>query len=217
MIEKSSDMEKRYEGGIDTWGNRERRLYQKIFKAAVESVRDLLPAGHILWYDVGCGGGNIWDTVLENSTLTHQFIVAGCDLSSRAVEDLRDRYVGKYPEGTIQRVDLEEYDATFHILEGIQDATVVSIVDVAYYFGEKRPWKDTMDQLWRSITPGTYVIVADSLIPYQRRSYFGTKEDCELIKDYTDYTVPVSTETRDDGSQWHRYFKVKIYRKLGGQ
>lgn len=222
MIEKSKDMSKRYEGGIDTWGNRERQLYQKIFKRAVElafnhhdnTSTDL----KVTWYDVGAGGGNIWDTILEN-TGDHAVKLRGCDISDVAVNDLNDRYSSLGALAT--RIDLEEYDHTDLTTKEFQDfyntihsADVVSIVDVAYYFGEKRPWKDTMKEIWDSIKPNTIVVVADSLIPYQRRSYFNTLDDCELLDDYTDYTEKVSEEHRDNGKVWHRYLKVKIYWKV---
>ena len=207
-------MEKRYENGIDTWGNRERKLYQKIFKTTVLRVLERLKGelNSVAWFDVGCGGGNIWDTVIENTPEGFPVYLRGCDLSKVAVDDLCKRYT----TATCYQIDLETYmqgnpSNFYHYL---RDSNVVSIVDVAYYFGDKRPWKETMDEIWKSIAPGTIVVVADSLIPYQRRSYFGTKSDCETLASYTDWSEPVSEEVRADGTKWHRYFKVKIYRKL---
>lgn len=226
MIEKSKDMEKRYEGGVDTWGNRERRLYQKIFKKAVEIVKDYLKTAtadlgstSFTWYDIGAGGGNIWDTVLENNTPDCTFNLRGCDLSDVALRDLESRYDPEVARAT--KLDLEEYNYeeiptsydSCQFQDDILTSNVVSIVDVAYYFGDKRPWKQTMDEIWKSITPGTVVVVADSLIPYQRRSYFSTLPDCTTIADYTDYTTQVSEERRENGRIWHRYLKVKIYVK----
>lgn len=220
LIEKSADMEKRYEGGIDTWGNRERRLYQKIFKAAVEKIKGYLnpnPITEVLykWVDVGCGGANIIDTIIENEDDSYGWELYGCDLSHVALEDVRKRY----PEGNFMPVDLEEYCDKYNkchdeFREYLSGADVVSIVDVAYYFGDKRPWKDTMKAIWDDIRPGAIVVVADSLIPYQRRSYFKTMKDAVLLESYTDYSEKVSTEKRADGREWHRYLKVLIYRKV---
>lgn len=221
MIEKSKDMEKRYEGGVDTWGNRERQLYQKIFKAAVDKVKAFLDdtpestSNVYNWVDIGCGGANILDTIMENQDPTHNWDLYGCDMSSVALEDVRSRY----PNGKFMPVDLEEYckfgDACHYEFKMyLSGADVVSIVDVAYYFGEKRPWKETMKAIWDDIRPGAIVIVADSLIPYQRRSYFSTLKDCQVLDDYTDYTEQVSEEHRSNGGVWHRYFKVKIYKKV---
>lgn len=219
VIEKSADMEKRYEGGIDTWGNRERQLYQKIFKSAVDKIKGYLnpnPTNEVIynWVDVGCGGANILDTIVENEDQFYGWKLYGCDLSQVALKDVRERY----PDGKFMPVDLEEYpdkDNKCHdeFRDYLRGADVVSIVDVAYYFGEKRPWKDTMKAIWDDIRPGAIVVVADSLIPYQRRSYFRTMEDSALLSLYTDYTEKVSTETRGDGREWHRYLKVLIYRK----
>lgn len=224
VIEKSADMEKRYEGGIDTWGNRERQLYQKIFKAAVEKIKGYLGESYRItngvpvyeWVDIGCGGANILDTIVENQDDKHQWSLRGCDLSKVAIEDVKQRY----PDGKFFTLDLEEYpdftdESHQDFTDYLNSADVVSIVDVAYYFGDKRPWKDTMKAIWRSIRPGAIVVVCDSLIPYQRRTYYNTLKDSELLEAYTDYTERVSVEVREDGHEWHRYFKVMIYRKLG--
>ncbi len=216
LIEKSKDMERRYEGGIDTWGNRERRLYQSIFKKAVDLTKVELPTpGEYNWFDVGCGGGNIWDTVLENSDITTTFTVSGCDIVPKAVDDL----INRYPDTVRKNVfvcDLEEEHSTGTVSElrrALSGADVVSFVDVLYYLGEKRDYRETLDELWEMIRPGCIVICADSLIPYQRRSYLKRKPDCILLHSYTDYTEPVSEEVNPTGRRWHRYLKVMIYKK----
>lgn len=219
LIEKSADMEKRYEGGIDTWGNRERKLYQKILKKGVQYCFDECHNDEsiICWFDIGAGGGNVWDTIEENIPSGVKLFLKGCDISPVAIEHLQTR--GNFRDDVDHEailVDLEEYDhSEVSILrDRLNHANIVSLIDVAYYFGEKRPWKNTMDEIWESLSAGTVVIVADSLIPYQRRSYFSTKDDCICLHDYTDYTVPVSDEVREDGRKWHRYLKVKIYMKV---
>lgn len=221
LIEKSADMEKRYDQGVDTWGNRERRLYQTILKEAVEKVKQytedpLIQIGRVCnWVDIGCGGANVIDTVEEHSDESVDFDFYGCDISHVAIDDIRNRY----PEGKFLRVDLEEYpnldDKNHDEFRGyLSGADVVSIVDVSYYFGDKRPWKETMKAIWDDIRPGAIVLVADSLIPYQRRSYFKAMKDAVLLESYTDYSEKVSTEKRADGREWHRYLKVLIYRKV---
>lgn len=211
LIEKSCDMEQRYaEQGNDSWGNRERQLYQRILKKAVEICYDSSPTTSPVIYDIGAGGGNVCETWIEHCPSDVSLLLSGCDISPIAVEFLNEQKYG----GRFELVDLEEYGHQgTGVLEDLRKADLVSIVDVMYYFGDKRPYKETLDEIWATIKPGAIVLCADSLIPYQRRSYFSTKPDCEIIADYTDYTEPVSVETRKDGRQWHRYLKCKIYRK----
>lgn len=216
LIEKSKDMERRYEEGIDTWGNRERRLYQSIFKKAVDLVKlELHDPGEYNWFDVGCGGGNIWDTVLENSDPDITFTVSGCDIVLKAVEDLMTRY-SETVRKDVFVCDLETEHHTGALSKlgfAFMRSDVISFVDVLYYLGEKRDYRETLDELWSMIPTGCIVICADSLIPYQRRSYFKKKPDCTLLHSYTDYTEPVSEEVNPTGRKWHRYLKVMIYKK----
>lgn len=205
LIEKSKDMDQRYESP-DPWGNRERKLYQQIFSLAVKKVIRDRPSV-TTWYDVGCGGGNVLDTVKENAP---ELVLMGCDMSQKSIEYLRE---SGYPSQMFDLVDLEEYVHGKSPALGLSYADVISIVDVMYYFGEKRPYKATLDEIWRAVKVGAYVVVADSLIPYQRRSYFNCKPGCILKHDYTDYTVPVCEENTN-GRKWHRYLKVKIYQKV---
>lgn len=212
LIEKSKDMEKRYaEGGNDSWGNRERQLYQKILKKAVElcyeKVEDLK---EITVYDVGAGGGNVTDVFVENLPEGKSLKVRGCDISEKAIEFLGT--LG-YKDSQFDLLDLEEYDHDKNKSETIANSDIVSFVDVMYYFGEKRGYKDTLDQIWKTIKPGAIILVADSLVTYQRRSYLKTKEDCETLYEFTDYTVPVSEEVTSAGKHWRRFLKIKIYKK----
>lgn len=219
-LEKSKDMQNRYAlYGEDPWGNRERQLYQKIFKKATELTYSYLSnINDITLYDIGCGGGNIIDVWKENLPKGKNLRISGCDISEDAIKFLKQRY----PEGKFDLIDLETYVShvndsnyemdyfTYHIL----NSNIVSIVDVMYYFGEKRDYKDTLDEIWKSIKPGTLVIVADNLVRSFRRDYLTKKKDCELLESFTDYTEKVCEEVSDSGKHWHRYLKIRIMRKL---
>lgn len=209
LNEKSRDMEANYANSVDPWGNRKRGLYQKIFKKAVqEAISYLGDSSVIHWYDVGCGGGNIFDTILENIPEGRECILSGCDISESALKFIRENYSTKI----LSLRDLEHYNFEEEP-DLFGDANIISFVDVMYYFGEVRDYRKTLDEIWKAIRPGTIVVVSDSLIPYQRRSYFMKNEDCTILDEYTDYTAPVSENKKNDGTVWNRYLKVKIYRK----
>lgn len=211
-LEKSAAMEARYSSlGEDPWGNRERQLYQRILKRAVELSYNALPEDlkELKLYDIGAGGGNVIDTWLQNLPENYTLDIKGCELSGTAIKFLEDRY----PDSFFDVIDLEEYDASYP-LQYLKEADLVSIVDVMYYFDTKRDYKVTLDHIWETIKPGAVVLVADNLIRAFRRSYFSKKPDCELLHEYTDYTEPVCQETYSNGRAYKRYLKVKIYRKL---
>lgn len=215
-LEKASDMAQRYSNGNeDPWGNRASQLYQRIFKKATElSYSHLGKSGEIRLYDIGCGGGNIIDTWVENKPEGSTIKVTGCDISPDAINYL----LARYPDGEFDCVDLEEYNCN-DPLENLAKADVVSIVDVMYYFDAKRHYGITVDQIWDTIKPGAIVVVADNLVRSFRRDYLGKKDNCETLDSYTEDSEPVSTEqsiseTTGKVRTWHRYLKVRIYRKL---
>lgn len=221
-LEKASDMSARYSNGNeDPWGNRKSKLYQRVFKKATELAYGTveLPEAdsdgkhRVNLYDVGCGGGNIIDTWVENKPEYINLNITGCDLSNDAISYLLKRY----PEGRFDCVDLEEYDSRYP-LHNLANADIVSIVDVMYYFDAKRHYSLTVDEIWNTIKPGTIVVVADNLVRSFRRDYLGKKKDCITLASYTEDSEPVSTEQSLNERTgkvrtWHRYLKVRIFMK----
>lgn len=199
-IEKSNVMEDHYQKSDDPWGNREFGIYRNKLDKAIKDSYDLVGKKHIKVYDVGVGGGSVLDAFLKNQG-DYEVELSGGDISPAAIN-----YINKNYEGSYRVIDYEEYDSS-EPDEDMQEADIISFIDVMYYFDTKRYYKRTLDQLWESFSSGTIVLVADTLIPYQRRSYYGTFEDSELLEDFTDYNDPL------DNNGKKRNLKVKIYRK----
>lgn len=216
-LEKSAVMNQRYENlGEDPWGNRERKLYQKIFKKAAQLAYQHLTIENkvINLYDIGAGGGNVIDVWAENLPDGKVLRISGCDISEAAIRYLEARY----ENGKFNLIDLEDYkynETNQDYTDSIGVADIVSIVDVMYYFDAKRSYHDTLDEIWKSIKPGAIVVVADNLVRSFRRDYLTKKEDAELLESYTDYTEKICEETSDSGKKWNRYLKVRIMRKKG--
>lgn len=219
-LEKSAQMENRYASlGEDPWGNRERQLYQKIFKKATELAYQHLPEFkdvdadgkvRINLYDIGAGGGNVIDVWRENLPDNMSLNICGCDISETAISFLEKRYV----DSKFDLVDLEEYDNTKSSLLNMAAADIVSIVDVMYYFDVKRDYKETLDHIWSTLRPGAIVVVADNLVRHFRRDYFKKKEDCMVLEEFTDFTEKICEETSESGRKWNRYLKIRIFKKI---
>lgn len=223
-VEKSDVMEDHYSKSDDPWGNRERQLYQKVLKYGAQKLfeyynlyeKDQYPhdikddylgsRDNIYCYDIGAGGGNILDTLIENFPDDKSKIhISGCDISESAIKFLNRHF--------------NNYDKDFHIIDCdkysnsspnyyMAHADIITIVDVMYYWNN---YRSALDEIWKTIKPGAIVLVADSIIPYQRRSYLKTKSDCKVLEEYTDYTVPMGA-LNDTGK--NRFLKVKIYQKI---
>lgn len=212
-VEKSNVMEKHYAESTDPWGNRERQLYQKVLKAGscklFEYYKKDHPASNIIkYYDIGVGGGNVLDTVIENCPSNIDLRVGGCDISESAINYLNENYKNN---SKFEVIDCEDYNHDESFSEELSKADLITIVDVMYYWGSKRDYRTTLDEIWKTIKPGAIILVADSIIPYQRRSYYKNKPDSQLLEEYTDYTVPMG-QLNDTNKQ--RYLKIKIYKKL---
>lgn len=211
-LEKSADCIVRYKGNEDPWGNRERGLYKRIFKKASELAYEHLDKSDTInIYDIGCGGGNILDVWIDNAPENCNINLTGCDISSDAIKFLNDRY----PEGSFDLVDLEEYYANNPLVK-LGSADIVSIVDIIYYFGTKRDYKDTLDEIWNTVRPGAIVVVADNLIRHFRRDYLANKSDAILLESFTDYSEKICEEVNESGRKWNRYLKVRIIKKGEG-
>lgn len=208
-------MEQHYSQSDDPWGNTERQLYQTILKPSVTKVFDhwsniheeSIPFYSVYHYDIGCGGGNILDTFIRNTPNNILLSSGGCDISLSAIERLKEKYPEAY---SLDLCDCEHYNYDEGVLEGLAKADIVSIIDVMYYFGAVRDYRQTLDEIWKTIKPGAIILVADTIIPYQRRSYFMKKHDCVLLEEYTEYCAPAG---KINGSDKNRYLKVKIYLK----
>ena len=207
-IEKSNVMEDHYSQSDDPWGNRKRQLYQTILKEASQRAFKYLDSSEIIrHYDIGVGGGNILDTIKDNAPSGITLYQGGCDISQSAINYINDHYITYCSEV----IDCEEYDPAINKSSGMATADLVTIVDVMYYFGEKRDYRTTLDKLWETFKSGAVIVVADTIIPYQRRSYFKSKPDCEVLEEFTEYSAPAG---QINGTNKNRYLKVKIYRKL---
>lgn len=207
-VEKSDSMNEHYNKSTDPWHNRERKLYQVVLKKAMIDSINFTNKSKIMYYDMGAGGGNVIDTAIENTPDNIKLQVGGCDISQFAIDYLKKQYDD--PSG-FDCMDLEDYLYKDNPVPHFSKADLISFIDVMYYFDTKRYYKITLDEIWKAIKPGAVVLVADSIIPYQRRSYFKTKEDSELLEEFTEYASPVG---RLNNSNKNRYLKVKIYRKL---
>lgn len=225
-VEKSNVMEEHYAQSNDPWGNRERQLYQKVLKYGAQKLFEyyklyemnqyphdnendyLGPRDHVYCYDIGAGGGNIIDTLIKNIPNDLTIHLAGCDISKSAILHLESLF-SEFDRG-FDVLDCEEYYAKnpdYHM----RKADIITIVDVMYYWGNKRDYRITLDEIWKTIKKGAIILVADSIIPYQRRSYFKSKSDCKVLEEYTDYTIPMGSLNNTNKS---RYLKVKIYQKI---
>lgn len=218
-LEKSAAMENRYASlGEDPWGNRERQLYQKIFKKATELAYEYIPGYdeadadgkvRVNLYDIGAGGGNVIDVWMENCPENFALNIYGCDISETAIAFLEKRYA----DSRFDLIDLEEYDCKSEPLANMASADIVSIVDVMYYFDVKRDYKETLDHIWDTLKSGAIVVVADNLVRHFRRDYFKKKEDCKVLEEFTDFTEKICEETSESGRKWNRYLKIRIYQK----
>lgn len=213
-VEKSNVMEQHYQESNDPWGNRRRQLYQKVMKYGATKLYEYFKSNNpdrsdIYYYDVGVGGGNVLDTVIENKPDDITLHVGGCDISESAIKYLTENYSSF--ESKFEVIDCEEYDHKSPS-NRLSNADIITIIDVMYYWGSKRDYRKSLDEIWDSLKPGAVILVADSIIPYQRRSYYKSKMDCKVLEEYTDYTVPMGQLNQ---SNKQRYLKVKIYQKVG--
>lgn len=214
--EKASSMEEKYQSSPDPWQNGKRGLYDPLMESMVknllESTYDLCTKKRFLWVDIGCGGGNVGRAIskaLKDRGLS--FDMFGCDISPTAIEYLKADPTSPY--SALQCVDIENItDEEATRLFGVAD--VISMVEMMYYLGEKKPWKPTIDRLWNSLRSGSIVVVADGLISYQYRDYLKSKDDARLLCEYTDMDTPVCREISDNGREWNRYLKIRIYQKV---
>lgn len=211
-VEKSNVMEDHYKESTDPWGNRERQLYQKVLKYGSSQLykyySETSPHPTVRCYDIGCGGGNILDTLLENKPDNLEIILSGCDISESAIEFLNKHFSGYARDFKV--IDCEEYSSN-NPDPNLNDADIITIVDVMYYWGNKRDYRKSLDEIWSTLKPGAIVLVADSIIPYQRRSYFKSKSDCKVLEEYTEYCMPMG---KLNDTNKNRYLKVKIYQKI---
>ena len=201
-MEHSDVCEEHYVETNDPWGNREFGRYTNTLKNAVVDIYNLMNKKDINLYDIGCGGGNVLDVWIDNKPDHVKLNLSGCDISETAINWINERY-----EGNFEVLDVESYEHD-HPDESLADADIVSLVDVMYLWGAKKHYSKTMDELWETIKPGAIFLVADTLIPYQRRSYLKKKEDSEVLEEFTESSMPVGSSDK-----FNRYLKVKIYRK----
>jgi SAM-dependent methyltransferase len=206
-------MEDLYADNLDPWQNGKRGLYNVLMRQLVSKIALHLTTRRVEWHDIGAGGGNVLRGIeLNRSEIVPGIIFdyAGVDLSPTAVSAILDSREFGFK---FEQADLEEYiyDPTNPPLWSSAD--IISWIEVLYYFGDKRPWKQSFEEFWKGVKPGAIVIVADSLIPYQYRDYLKKHEGAELLDEYTDYTQAVHIETRADGRNWTRWLKVRVYRK----
>lgn len=215
IIQKSKDMEDMYAGNPDPWGNGASNLYDDLMKQVVDKVNELMPDSHYIWCDIGCGGGNVARGVKVNADKTDKTVrFYGVDVSENAVKFLRESSEQLFDKVEVADLEQFNYDPNSPEIPLWAQAHVVSWVEVLYYLGEKRPWKHSFNEFWKSIPSGTIVILADGLIPYQYRDYPKNHlDDAELLHSYTETCRKICEETREDGSKWTRWLKVRIYRK----
>lgn len=221
MLERSAHMEEFYKNNDDPWGNTERRSYQISFKGAVEKAlgffKDNNPTSkELLWYDLGAGGGNIIDTVLLSNNTDLEIKLGACDISKDALSRVNKYFDIKYSDV----VDLERYNNPIGKEETITDfarnlneADIISLVDVSYLFGDVRDYKETLDEIWETLKPGAILVSADTLIRNFRRTYFSKKEDSILLESYINYDKVFRVEERSNGTKFVRNLKVLIYQK----
>lgn len=208
VIQRASEMEDLYANDIDPWGNARRGLYNILMKELVEKVESHTDKESLEWCEIGAGGANVMRGIKHNATLPINF--TGVDLSETAIKALiEDTDFGN----EFYQMDLETYIHDPEDPPVWNTADVISWIEVLYYFGDKRPWKISFDEFWKGVKPGAIVIVADSLIPYQYRDYLKKASDAILLESYTDQSIAVSKEKRDNGSEWTRWLKVRVYRK----
>jgi len=211
--EKSNVMDDKYKLSDDPWGNGARDLYTIPMSRVVSLVKNHISyqdsKNNITWLDIGCGGGFVGRAIRKALVENNMNIcMEGYDISDTAINRLYDN-PSHNPYDILSVVDMEE------VTDGscYKHATIVSLVEVLYYLGTKRPWKKSVDMLWDSLPIGAIVVVADGLIPYQYRDYLKTKADASLLHSYTDPDTVVSEETTSAGKKWKRNLKVRIYQK----
>ena len=202
-IEHSDVCEEHYTETIDPWGNREFGRYTNTLRNAVVDAYNLSDAKDIKLYDIGCGGGNVLDVWIENKPDDVNLSLSGCDISETAI-----KWVNEHYDGNFEVLDVESYDHN-DTDELLANADIISLVDVMYLWGAKKHYSKTMDELWETVKPGAIFLVADTLVPYQRRSYLKNKEDSETLEEFTESSTPVGSS-----GKFNRYLKVKIYRKM---
>lgn len=206
--EKSSAMDAKYQESSDPWGNLARNLYDAPILNLVDKIKDQFQSTeHIRWFDVGCGGGAVGSAVIkawEHHCLWY-YTLTGCDISESAISQ------NVFYESP-QVADLEELTPET-AKELFKSSNVVTFIEVLYYLGTKRPWKETVDIIWDSLDAGTLVVVADGLIPYQYRDYLASKDNATVLHKYTDDSIVISEEVTSQGKKWQRRLKVRVYRK----
>lgn len=202
VMEHSDVCEEHYIETTDPWGNREFGRYTETLKKAVLDAYDLVGKKDVKLYDIGCGGGNVLDVWIDNKPYDANLSLSGCDISETAIKWINEHY-----EGNFEVLDVENYDHTCPN-KFLSEADIISLVDVMYLWGAKKHYSKTMDELWDTVKSGAIFLVADTLIPYQRRSYLKNKEDSEVLEEFTESSVPVGSS-----GKFNRYLKVKIYKK----
>ena len=201
--DKTADCIDLYKDNDDPWGNRETQRYAKAFhKAALDSI-EAVGKDTVTVFDVGCGGANIVDGFINACPDNVTLKIGGCDISQDSIDWINERY-----DGDFVVYNMEDFDSKNPLPE-LVNADIVSIVEVAYYWDVKKRYTEVFDEVWDAIKPGTIVLVADSLIPYQRRSYLKKKDNCQVLEEFTDYTEPVTVTANNS----RKFLKVKIYRK----
>ncbi len=214
--QRSADMETLYSESPtnDPWMNKKRNIYPTLLRKTVELILENLnplELRYTQWFDMGCGGGSVLKAVhdiVEENTKTI-IVLAGADISPTALISTRE----SLPNAQLYQLDLERYDHGTHT-PSWGNADVIFMVEFLYYLGDVRPWKTSFNEFWKGVRQGTIVVIADGLIPYQYRDYPKTLPDAELLHAFTDTSLKIATETTNNGKNWARYLKVRIYRKI---
>lgn len=208
---KSKVMDEFYQSDIDFFGNRQHNRYKLTMINTVRKIIDLTShySFPMKWHDIGCGSGNLVEAVSniaqENNTV---FRMSGCDISETAAKFCRENLnLGE----NFNQCDLEKYEPTTFPLW--RNANVISMIDVMYYLGEVRPWKTTFDKLWDSLIPGQLFVLGDCLVRHQYRDYPKLRGDIKIIDSYTEDSVPIDSEKRENGRTFNRYLKIRILQK----
>lgn len=209
--EKSSAMEDKYSQSPDPWKNGERGIYYPMMEKLVSLLLDKVDINYFLWCDIGCGGGNVGRAIHKAfHDREKNFRMYGIDISPTAIKYLQEDPNSPYDMLRCEDVESLTDEEAQALLSPMN---VLSMIEVMYYLGENKPWKKTIDTIWNAIDPGTLFVVADGLISYQYREYLKSKDDAEVILEYTDMDTPVCKEVTDKGREWNRYLKVRVYRK----
>lgn len=207
--QKSSDMESIYKVSSDPWGNGERKLYERLLGSTAQKLISILDDKDIdvedsEWFDIGCGGGNVTRGFIYNLGVTPHY--KGCDISKSALRSISDLYESVY------ELDLD----TFVPFPSVpwSNSDVVTLVEVLYYTGQRRPWKQNLEFIVDGMKEHAILVVADGLVRSQYRDYLKSSSKVKLLDSYT-IPEPICEEVSPTGKKWHRYLKVRLYEKVG--